>query len=151
MGMFRYFHTCNTLFATFFHQITSLWHDCLQSIALFFVKKNQFPCWLTSSQHDMSCCLAWSGWQNLMTCRPNILDIFLLCWHVGSQHVIWVVSQHDTIPWFSTKINWYFQKMHYHTPNWPQHIFTWQNNNVRTWLLWQQLQNRKLTRASGSS
>jgi hypothetical protein len=48
--------------------------------------------------------LEWYGQQNLMSCQPNILNFFLICWDVDSQHVILgVVSQHHMMLTFPTK------------------------------------------------
>ena len=62
-----------------------------------YVQKNQPTCRLTSPRHDMSCCLAWTGRHNLMTCRAYIPDIFMTCLHVSGRHVVWggPATRHD--------------------------------------------------------
>lgn len=45
-------------------------------------------------QHNMTCCLARSGQQNLMTWETDIPKIIPACWHICSHFVNLGVSQH---------------------------------------------------------
>lgn len=89
MIIYVYINICDTLFATFFHWIMSLWCDFCE-FCYFSVCPKESANILADillTRHDMLFGMVQLTKFNDMS--AHIQDILLMCWHIGSWHGIW--------------------------------------------------------------
>ena len=76
-GTLMYINASYTIFVTCTHRSMPIQGGFLQDFAIFSLCPKETTD--MSTDHNMSCHLAWSGRQNLTTCQADIPDIFPKC------------------------------------------------------------------------